>query len=230
MKRTLTLAVIILMAAPLFSQEKNFIDQNYIEITARAEKEVTPDEIYLNITIKEEDNRSKSLEKKERDMFKKLTDLGIDLEKDMQIQDISTLLQRYLLKKDAVLTSKSYTLKVTNTTMLVNVFKELESLGIPDVNITKTSLSNTEDVRRDVMLSAAMSARESAEKLAKALGRELGKVIFIQCYDNTPRMLKSNVMEMRSLSYAADESFKEPVLEFEKIRFDQSVFVRFSLE
>lgn len=230
MRKTLALAAIIMMAAPLFSQEKNFIDQNYVEITARAEKEVAPDEIYLSITIKEEDNKSKSLEKKEREMFKRLTALGIDPEKDMQIQDISTLLQRYLLKKDEVLTSKSYTLKVTGTAVLVNVFKELETLGIPDVSIAKTSLSNTDEVRRDVMLSAAASARESAALLAKALGRELGKVIFIQCYDNNPRMMKSNVMEMRSLSYAADGSYKEPVLEFDKIRFDQSVFVRFSLE
>ncbi len=230
MKKAFLLAVVYLTTASLFAQEKNFIDQNYIEITARAEKEVAPDEIYLNITISEQDNKSKTLERKEREMFKKLTALGIDLEKDMQIQDISTLLQKYFLKKNAVLTSKSYTLKVKSTDVLVKVFQELESLEIPDVTIAKTSLSNTDDVRRDVMISAAENAKESADRLASTLGRKLGKVIFIQCYDNNPRMIKSNVMEMRSMVYAADEAFKEPVLEFEKIRFDQSVFVRFSLE
>ncbi len=230
MRKTFVLAAVILTTATLFAQEKNFIDQNYIEITARAEKEVAPDEIYLNITISEQDNRSKTLEKKERDMFKKLTALGIDLEKDMQIQDISTLLQKYLLKKNAVLTSKSYTLKIRSTDVLVKVFQELESLEIPDVTIAKTSLSNTDQVRRDVMISAAENAKESAQRLVTTLGRKLGNVIFIQCYDNNPRMIKSNVMEMRSAVYAADEAFKEPVLEFEKIRFDQSVFVRFSLE
>ena len=43
--------------------EKNFIDQNYIEVTGTAEMEIVPDEIYLKIVLSEKDKGKKSLEK-----------------------------------------------------------------------------------------------------------------------------------------------------------------------
>lgn len=60
MKKMFLTVSIVLMAIALLAQEKNFIDQNYIEITGRAEREVAPDEICLNITIKEKDNNEKA--------------------------------------------------------------------------------------------------------------------------------------------------------------------------
>jgi len=91
------------------SQEKNFIDQNYIEVAGRAEREFAPDEIYLEVTITEKDNKGKvSIEKQERDLFKKLTNIGIDISKQVQIKDISTSLEKYFLKKSSILMTKTY--------------------------------------------------------------------------------------------------------------------------
>ena len=53
-----------------------------------------------------------NLEQKERDLFKALKTLGIDLNKDLQIQDISSSLKEYMLKKDQILSSKIIDLKV----------------------------------------------------------------------------------------------------------------------
>lgn len=63
-----------------FSQiEKNFIDQNYIEVTGRAEKEIVPDLIYLNIRINERDSKTKApIAQTEKAMLAKLTEIGID--------------------------------------------------------------------------------------------------------------------------------------------------------
>jgi len=232
MKRLLS-AILVLFAASIMSaQEKNFIDQNYIEVTGRAEREVAPDEIYLNITIKEKDNKgSSSLEKQERELLKRLTGLGIDIKADLQIQDMSTILQQYFLKKDAVLTSKSYILKLHSADMMSNVFRELEKLSIPDVSIEKTSLSNMDAVRVDVMTMAAQSAKETATALAKSLGRSIGKAIFIQCYDNYPRVFKAAVSARGATAQLMEnDAMLAQSLDFEKIKFEQSVFIRFSLE
>ena len=43
------------------SGAKNYIDQNYIEITGKAEMEVTPDEIYLKIIVDENEYCSEAL-------------------------------------------------------------------------------------------------------------------------------------------------------------------------
>ncbi len=233
MKRVFLTLVIVFSAFILNAQEKNFIDQNYIEITGRAETEVAPDEIYLNITIKEKDNKGKSsLEKQEKELFKSLSALGINLKEDMQIEDMSTLLQKYLLKKNIVITAKSYQLKVHSTDVLLKVFQELESLSIPDVSIIRTSLSNIEEVRLNVSVMAANSAKKSAETLAKALGRELGDAIFIQSYDNYPRVFKA-LSSARGVSSAENfdgDLFMAPSLDFEKIKFEQSVLIRFKLK
>ena len=56
------LALLLIVMAPMVSQaqnQKNFIDQPYLEVTGKAELEVTPDEIYLSIRINEGDNKAK---------------------------------------------------------------------------------------------------------------------------------------------------------------------------
>ena len=70
----------------------------------------------------------------------------------------------------------------------------------------------------------------SAEKLASTLGRKLGKVIYIQCYDNSPRVMKAYAGINLRGAVVDEGAFQEPVLDYDKIRFDQSVIVRFSLE
>ena len=50
--------------------QKNFIDQNYIEVKGVAELEVVPNEIYLNIVLDEKDTKNKeSIEQLEQKMF-----------------------------------------------------------------------------------------------------------------------------------------------------------------
>ena len=56
MKRMMIVVAALLMASPLFAQQKTFLDQPYIEVTGRAEMEVATDEIYVLITINEQDS------------------------------------------------------------------------------------------------------------------------------------------------------------------------------
>ena len=231
MKRITLLITALFFFLAGTAQEKNFIDCNYIEITGKAQTEVAPDEIYLNITINEKENKGKlSLEKQEKDMFKRLTSLNIDLEKNMTVLDMNSFYEKYILKKDKILITKSYILKVGSADMTAKVFAALEEAGISDVSIAKTALSNVEKVRDGVMEKAAVNAKDKAILMANALGRKVGKAIFIQNYDNYS-MLVRGVQPMTKMSMAESaDSFISPVLEFEKIRFEHSVLVRFELE
>ena len=48
---------------------KNFIDQPYIEVTGTIETEISPNEIYLNIVLNENNNKGKlSIEDQENQM------------------------------------------------------------------------------------------------------------------------------------------------------------------
>ncbi|MDA3891149.1 MAG: hypothetical protein PF517_05735 [Salinivirgaceae bacterium] len=58
-----SLLIVLALILTLFTQAqtgtKNFIDQNYIEVTGKAELNVVPDEIFLKILISEKDTKNK---------------------------------------------------------------------------------------------------------------------------------------------------------------------------
>jgi uncharacterized protein YggE len=225
-------AALLVITLSLPAQEKNFIDQNYIEITASAEKEVSPNEIYISITIDEKDNKNNSLEKQERDMFSRLKTLGIDLEKEMQVKDMETQLQEYFLKKNSVVTSKSYQLKINSTDLLFKVFKELEKMSIPNVNIIRTDVSDKESIKNDVMIMAINKTKQRAELLASSLGRKLGKAIYIQHSEGYMRgnVVRNLAAGTKMMDINEEEIYSGPNLSFGKISFNQTVYVKFALE
>lgn len=234
MKKICTVtAALLVITLSLPAQEKNFIDQNYIEITASAEKEVSPNEIYISITIEEKDNKNNnSLEKQERDMFSRLKTLGIDLEKEMQVKDMETQLQEYFLKKNSVVTSKSYQLKINSTDLLFKVFNELEKMSIPNVNIIRTDVSDKESIKNDVMIMAINKAKQRAELLANSLGRKLGKAIYIQHSEGYMRgnVVRNLAAGTKMMDINEEEIYSGPNLSFSKISFNQTVYVKFALE
>lgn len=232
MKRILMTLAVLAIATTAFSQEKNFIDQNYMEVTGKADLEVVPDEIYIRINISEKENKGKvSVEQQQREMFRELKNLNIDIEKDLVVQDQSADLQTYLLRKNTVLTTKTYLLKVTTATQVGEVFRSLANIGVSDVNIEKTDVSNMDELRQQVRAAAAVAAKQNADILSKAVGRQTGKAIYIQDYSYNARPY-ANVMFAKSAPMMDGGAMGEsaPELEFEKIKIEHSVMIRFALE
>jgi len=61
--------LLILFSTSIYAQNgsKNFIDLNYIEVSGKAEMEITPDKIYLQIQLSEKDDKNKlSITERER--------------------------------------------------------------------------------------------------------------------------------------------------------------------
>ena len=131
----------------------------------------------------EKDNKGKvSVDQQEKEMFKQLKGIGIDLEKNLVVQDMSSDLQTYFLRKNAILSTKAYQLKVNSAQQLGEAFQALQTAGISDVNIEKTDVSNIEELRQEVRTNAAKAARKNAEVLAAALGQQAKEAIFVQDY------------------------------------------------
>jgi uncharacterized protein len=233
MRKTALFTVFMFILLTAEAQEKNFIDENYIEVAGRAEKEFAPDMIFLEITINEKDSKGKSsLERQEKDLFKRFTNIGIDISKKVQIKDISTSLEKYLLKKNSILMTKSYIVIVDGTPQLIALFEQLEQAAITDVSITKAELSNYDEAGREVMAMAARNAANNARAVAEALGRKVGKAIFIQSYASFPRTLYLTTSYRRAVDESMAKEFSVPEVQpdFQKIKLEHQVTVRFSLE
>lgn len=234
MKRLIVMSLALILSQSIFAQSgtKNFIDQNYIELTGKAKIEIVPDEIYLNIDLREKDNKDKeSIAQLETKMFKALKKIGLDLEKQVKVLDFTSNFQTYWLKKKDVMKSKSFQVLVHDTKTLSNLFTSLEKVDISNIRIVRVDHSKIEEFKKEVKVKAIKNAKTSAEVLAQAVDQEIGRAIYIgQGYLNqfeARPMAKRMMVRGMANSEMADAA---PELEFQKIKLEHNIMVRFELK
>ncbi len=212
--------------------EKNFIDQNYIEVSGNADMEVTPDKIYIKILLNEKDIKGKTITEVEKTMFDKLKEMGFDLSKDLVIKDLLSNFQYYWFIKADILLSKEYQLLVHDGKTAGKVFIELQKLGISNVSIDRVENSQINECRKDVKIAAIKAAQEKAKALALAINQDIGRAIYIQERENNLNLVGKSVpgsasnITVRGYTSIAPE----PDIEFEKIRLEYNIIVRFELK
>lgn len=234
MKKLILIGFAILLTLSSFAQNgtKNFIDQNYIELTGTSKMEIVPDEIYLNIDLREKDTKNKeSIAQLETKMFKALKKIGLDLEKQVKVLDFTSNFQSYWLKKKDVMKSKSFQVIVHDTKTLSNLFATLEKVDISNINIVRVDHSKMDEFKKEVKIKAIKNAKENAETLAEAIGQEAGRAIYIgQGYSNQIQTLpRAKNMMIRGVASMAMEE-EAPQLEFQKIKLEHKIMVRFELK
>ena len=235
--KKLLIGLLLICPLTIFSQNvgKNFIDQNYIEVTGKAEMDIVPDLIYLKIVLSDKDNKNKqSLEEIEKAMISKLTEIGIDINKDLSIKDYASNFKQYWLSKTDVVLTKEYQLIIHDTKSLQNVFMDFQKLGISNVTIDKLDHSKIEQFRRDVKINAIKAAKEKAEAMTGAINQTIGKAIYIQEIDNpnyrTAMQSRASNVVVKGYGSVSSTDSSQPDLEFEKINLQYSILVRFELK
>jgi len=229
--RTFMIGFAILFSLSLYAQaEKNFIDQNYIEVTGHSDMEIAPDEIYMKILVNERDVKGKTLAEIEKSMISKLQEIGIDVTKDLAVKDVSSNFKNYWILKTDIVLSKEYQLRVHDAKTAGKVIVELQQLGISNVSIDHIDNSKIEDFRRQVKVKAIQSAQEKAQALSEAIHQTIGRAIYIQELNYNPyNYLQAQPLNM-TVRRIADNTLVEPDIEFQKIKLDYSILVRFELK
>jgi uncharacterized protein YggE len=235
MKKIITLVFVISFITN-FAQtgQKNFIDVNYIEVAGKAEMEVAPNEIFLEIYIDEKDYKGKqSLEDLERLMNEKLIGIGINVSKDLAIKDLTSNFKNYWIKRKKIYTSKEYQLLVTDANTAGLVFQELESIGISNIIIDKINHSEIQKFKSEVKVNAIQAAKSKATSLANAIDQSIGKAIFIQEIENINlggQVAGLSNIVVTSFAIRMEKELQSPIIEFEKIKLEYSILARFELK
>ena len=224
MKRLILLAAVAFFALPAAAQMQEAFP-SYIQVNGRAEKEIAPDEFYLQIIINERDSKGKiSVESQQRDMIAALKRAGVDVEKQLKMANLSS---EFFKKNTSVATAK-YQLQLGSSAMVAKVWQALDGLGI-----SKVSHSKIEQYKAEVRVEAMQNARQSAATLAEAVGQKIGKCFYI--YDSNNNVMPvfyDNMAVMRSakaMGVAEDAAADEP-LDFKTIKLQYSVQAKFVLE
>ena len=207
--------------------QKNFIDQNYIQVTGSSEIEIVPDEIYVSIVIREKDNRGRtSVEEQENKMLMELSKIGIPKD-NLKILDYNTNFKNYFLRKKEVLKTKAYQLKVQSGLELAKAYQALEQIGIANVNIMRTDHSKLEKYKLEAKVKAIKVAKTNAKSYAEAIDQSIGKALYIeeQIYYVRPRYANYS----KTMNMAADVEEAVNDIDFRKIKLESKVLVRFAL-
>lgn len=216
-----------------FSQTKNFIDQPFIETNAKVDTLVTPDKIFLTILITEKDTKGKiSVEELENKMADKLKSLGINLDNQLSLSDLSSNFKKYFLKQQDVLKSKAYTLIVFDAMTAGKVIMELENINISNVLLEKTEYSKIENLQLELKSKAIKKAKLNAISMTNPLNQKVGNAIYISDIGNISYQLQGRVagLQIRGMNSLDETQFKPIDIEFKKIKVESEVNVKFKLE
>ena len=216
------------------SQTKNFIDQPYIEVVGNFDTLVTPNLIYIKIIISEKDTRDRiSLEEQESKMIKAFKNLGINTEQDLTTNDMISNYKFYLFKQKDILKTKEYILKVTSAETASKVFLQLEVLGISNTSIDRVDHSDIDNLKNIYRIKAMENSRDKAIALTKSIAQTIGNAIFIS--DNESQYenrLQGQVagLKVRGVASLDMANYEPPKIEFEKIKVNASVSVKYLLK
>lgn len=228
-------AALLLCAVFAQAQDgKNFIDQPYVEVTGKAEREVTPDRIYLTITISERDSKGKqSLERQEKDMKSALSKLGIDIANDLTVKDLESNFMSFWYKKDEVAAAKDYRLLVRTAALAGQAIQELKSINVANVQLEKVDYSEMERLRRELKMNAMRDAQGRAADLLGAVGQTVGRLLWVTEYEQPIIRPYANLRSKEDVGFrlsAADFEPALPELSFATIKVTAVVSAKFAIE
>lgn len=239
MKKLLFIFIIALMQNVVFGQ-KNFLDQPYIETSAKVDTLVMPDKIFLSIIISEADSKNKkSVESQEKEMLEVFQSFNINIQKQLKIEDLSSRYIRKVFSGKDIVKIKHYELLVNDATTASKILIALEELEISNVRINRTEYSKANALILDLQKQAVAKTKIIAEKWASTLGQKVGKAIHISEYDfngiTNHLQGKANGIMIRGASQFTPSEGKftenaEIPIEFKKIHITAQMFVKYILE
>ncbi|SHF68712.1 SIMPL domain-containing protein [Pedobacter caeni] len=233
MKKLFALAFVALFSLSAMAQQVDL--RKKISVSGSAETEVTPDIIYISISLKEylKDNNSKKkveITTLESQLFKAVQDAGIAKE-NLTINNLSGYSVAEKKKNPDFLVSKQYRLKVTDLNKWNELIGSVDPKGIAYTNIDSYDYSKIESLKKELKIKALQAAKAKAAYLVEALGNQLGSIIDIQEVNNEsyPQpMYRANVMMMKGES--ADAMGGAPEIDFKKIKLNYTMNTVFEIK
>ena len=221
----------------LFSAQKNFLDQPYIEVSASVDTLVVPDRIYVSITLNEADSKNKkSVEEQEKQLETILKKLKINTDKDLSVLGFSSDFKKYFLKGQNILKTKKYSLLVRDAYTLGNVIISLEEAGISNTEVEKVEYSKYKELLLELKSEAVKRSRITADKLVKPLNQKAGKALYISDTNyggiGDYELTTNEIFSLQEMDYKKESASEEFLrkLDFQKIKFSTTVYVKYQLD
>jgi uncharacterized protein YggE len=195
-----------------------------IEVTGSAEMEITPDEIYIDIALREYKTKTMKMEigTLEKQLQKAIQDAGL-ASTDFTITNVFgyNYDQWWMKKKKETdfMARKQYRLKLTKLDKINTILGAVDAEGIESVSISSYSHSKMEEYRKQVKIKALQAAKDKATYMLAAIGDKINGILEVQeintdNYADAQPMVNAMMSRVKSESYAVDM----PAVDFKTIK------------
>jgi uncharacterized protein YggE len=250
MKKLIIIVNIFLLATTVNAQQAQptFTNNPFpktITVSGSAEMEIVPDEIYVNITLREYQKRGEN--KKDIETIKTtfleickaigLPDSVISIFSFTGYNNYYSFKKR---KKDPDMQSSiTYQVKFKSSELMDKLVEKLDDEATQNFVIANTSHSKMTEFRRQLKIKAVQAAKDKGIYLTEAVGERLGEAItIIEPESNNNLYLASglasnNVYSQTNLSFrdgSRNENETEQEIDFKKIKLRYEVSVIFALK
>ena len=209
-----------------------------ITVNGSAEMEIVPDEIYVQVHLKEYDKKGGgkiSIDKIRQDFLTAVRSLGLpDTAISVSGYDANNYNPWWRKKnqKQDLHASITYQVKLRNTAQVDQLVDKLDDNATQNFYISRTTHSKLEEFRKNLKIQAVRAAKEKAQYLADAVNEKVGVAVTIHepgeyyqpFYDDAAsnRMVKAEAMQT-----SAPE---QPQADFKKMKMRYDVSVVFELK
>lgn len=232
MKKLFALAFVALFSLSSFAQQVDL--RKKITVSGVAEAEVTPDIIYVGISLKEyfKDNNNKNridITTLENQLFRAVQQAGLPKE-SLTVNSLSAYATRDKKKNPEFLASKQYRLKVNDLNRYNDIIAAIDPKGIAYTNIESYDYSKIDRLKLELKVKALQNAKQKANFMVESLGDKLGSALDIQEINNEvyPQAYRANTMMMKSS--AADMAESSAEIDIKQIKLSYTVNVVFEIK
>jgi uncharacterized protein YggE len=228
-----------MLTMPGFAQNYPNPYPRTITVNGSAEVEIVPDEIYVQVDLKEYEKKGQgkvTIDKIRQNFLTAVRSLGLpDSSISIAGYDGTNGNPWWRKKnklKDELYSSISYQVKLRSSAQVDQLVDKLDDAATQNFFIQRTSHSKLTEFRKNLKIQAVKAAKEKAGYLAEAINEKVGEAVTInepneyyQPYYNTMANMRMKSAEMDQQS-APDQ----PQADFKKIKIKFDVSVVFALK
>lgn len=243
MKKIITGMIAVALITGATAQNfPNAVKQKTINVSGMAEMEVVPDEIFVQVELREyKKNTGKvDIESIKSRFIKSVMGLGIS-DTNISVQGYSGWdgnywwYRRNKKKNPDMMASITYWVKLNSTQKMDELVEKMDDEATQNFFIAKVSHSRMTDFKKQLKVQAVKAAKEKAGYLAAAIGENVGEALTINEPNEIgyyePRAFSNAMMkESMAMDGGGAGNQASPNIDFKKIKYQFEVNVVFALK
>lgn len=237
MKQILIVTLMLVSAFSTAAQNNAKEYPKTISVTGSAEMEVAPDEIYVQVHLKEYEKKGSGkvgIDKIKGDFLRHAKNLGIadSLISIAAYDGFSNPWLRKKNKKGELYAGIAYAIKLKSSQQLDALVNGLDDEATQNFFIERTAYSRLEELKKTLKMAAVKAAKEKAAYLTAAIDEKLGAAVtinepveyFVPFYNH-----RAANMMMKEMAQAEEMASDATAVDFRKLKIKYDVSVTFAL-